>query len=70
LQDGINNVTPSAVISDVGPSGMVSQNTVLHTSEGLDLFAQASDQGNALLGNLETGNFITSSQLHPFEMLA
>ncbi|XP_027939801.1 uncharacterized protein LOC114193985 [Vigna unguiculata] len=62
--DGVNNVTPCAGISDVGPScagisdvgssGLVSEITVLHTgSDAFDLTTQSSDQGDALLDNLE-----------------
>lgn len=58
-------MTPSAGISDIGSSGSgrVSEDTVMHTRDGLDLSTQARYQGNAL-----PGNFITSSQLHPFEI--
>ncbi|XP_047174251.1 uncharacterized protein LOC124841914 [Vigna umbellata] len=51
---GVNNVTPSGRISDVGPSRLVSENTVLHTGrDGLDLTTQITDQGDALRNNLE-----------------
>ncbi|CAJ1971001.1 unnamed protein product [Sphenostylis stenocarpa] len=53
-KDGVNNVTPSAVIPDVGSSGLVSEDSELQTSDGLDSSTQASDQGNASSGNLET----------------
>jgi len=70
LQDGarrddVVNGTSSVGISEVGSSGMVTQDTPIYTSDCLG----SSSQANASLGNLETGNFYSIlSQFLLFEM--
>ncbi|TKY56852.1 histone-lysine N-methyltransferase [Spatholobus suberectus] len=52
-RDGVNE-TSTAGVSEVGSSGLVAQDTLLHTSDCLDSSSQANDQDHASLGNLET----------------